>query len=116
MIEFSTPPGAEPPMSWQNHIHATVYLYPTQDGGRSGPTPSDKFGCPLKFEPNAVESWDFKIDLSTIGSLCPGHTYFDVPAEFLSPELVLPKLMIGTRLYMWERNIIGTLDVTRIAE
>lgn len=101
--------------AWSYDIIATVHLYATQEGGRSVPTPSDKFGCPLMYEPNAPEAWDFRMDLSTIGALSPGHTYFEVPAGFLSPDLVLHQLTVGTRLYMWEgAKIIGTLNVARI--
>jgi hypothetical protein len=26
---------------------AKIHFFPTLEGGRQGPTPSDKFGCPL---------------------------------------------------------------------
>ena len=91
-------------------ILAEVHLLATQDGGRKCPTPSDKFGCPVGFE---GEYFDMRIDLSEAGSLSPGMTK-EVPIRFLWPELILPRLRMGSEFTLWDGKTIGHGRVTKI--
>ena len=84
-------------------IFAEVRLFPTQDGGRRGPTPAEVFGCPLNYK---GKFFDMRLDLSEVGSLSPGSTT-RVPLAFLSPGLILPRLSIGSQFTLWEGRTIG---------
>jgi hypothetical protein len=82
---------------------ATVRLYPTEAGGRRGPTPPDMFGCPLEFE---RDKFDCRLFLQEVGSLAPGATA-KVPIAFLFPELIKPRLKVGSRFTLWEMRTIA---------
>jgi hypothetical protein len=84
-------------------IIATVQLYSTDAGGRSGPTPSDIYGCPLEFE---GEKFDCRLLLRDVGALLPG-TSGRVPVAFLYPESIKPRLKVGSRFTLWELRTIA---------
>lgn len=63
-----------------------IELLPTAKGGRAGPTPPDKFGCPLEI---AGRFYDCRLDLTSSGPLSPGQSAV-VPVAFLCPEDVVP--------------------------
>ena len=90
-------------MLWQPDILAEVTLLSTAAGGRHGPTPADSFGCPLCF---GGEYFDIRFDLSDIGHVAPGMTV-RVPAKFLFPELIKPRLAVGSEFSLWEMRTIG---------
>ena len=90
-------------MSFKADILAEVHLLPTQNGGRSRPTPADKFGCPVGI---GSEFFDMRIDLSSTGSLSPGQTA-RLPMAFLRPDFVLPLLHVGSEFTLWEARTIG---------
>jgi hypothetical protein len=90
-------------VSFRADILAEVHLLPTENGGRRGPTPADKFGCPVGI---GSEFFDMRIDLSGIGSLSPGQTA-RVPIKFLRPDFVLPLLRVGSEFTLWEGRTIG---------
>jgi len=85
------------------NIIAKVYLYPTDEGGRQGPTPSNYIGFPLEFEGSY---YDCRLLLDDIGSISPGETV-EVPIIFLYSELIVPKLKIGSKFRLWERGFKG---------
>ena len=68
-----------------------------------------RFGCPLFV---AGEAFDCRF-LITDQTLELGGTY-EVPIQFLSPELVLPKLSVGTTVTLWEGKDIATGKVVRL--
>lgn len=88
-----------------------IELLPTEDGGRSGATPSDKFGCPLEI---GSKFYDCRFDLTASGPLRPGHSSV-VPVAFLFPEDVIPLLSEGTTFKLWEGRTIGTGRIISIS-
>ena len=92
----------------EGDIIAHIVLHNTNDGGRSIPTPSHQFRCPLKIE---EELFDCALLLQ--GSLRPGDEA-TVPIVFLSPKIVLPLLRVGSRFALWERGEIGVGTVEEI--
>jgi hypothetical protein len=88
-----------------------VELLATANGGRNGPTPSDKFGCPLEIE---SKFYDCRFDLTESGPLRPGYSTV-VPVAFLFPDDVIPLLSQGTRFNLWEGRTIGTGRVISIS-
>ena len=87
-----------------------VQFYTTEAGGRKGPTPPETFGCPLEFE---GEMFDCRLLLNEIGSLAPGATV-KLPIAFLYPELVKPRLNVGSRFTLWETKTIAAGVVEQI--
>jgi hypothetical protein len=81
-----------------------VELLATEDGGRNGPTPSDKFGCPLEI---GSKFYDCRFDLTASGPLRPGCSSV-VPVAFLFPEDAIPLLFEGATFKLWEGRTIGT--------
>jgi hypothetical protein len=65
-------------------IVAPVKLYATAEGGRAGPTPSDKLGCLFVL---GDDCFDCRLLLSETGPLSPGASAL-VPIKFLEPEIV----------------------------
>lgn len=82
---------------------ATVKLYPTGDGGRQGPTPSNFLGCIFEFEGGLFEC---RLLLTDIGSLAPGQQA-RVPIKLLSPDLLRGKLHRGDTFRLRESRPIG---------
>jgi hypothetical protein len=50
--------------------------------------------------------FDAIIDLRAAGSLYPGSAA-QVPIKFLSPELIVPSLVLGAEFTLWEGRTIG---------
>jgi hypothetical protein len=93
-------------------ITAEVTFLPTAEGGRQGPTQADWYGCPLHFE---GDYFDIRFDLSSIGCVSPGETV-RVPARFLFPELIKPRLAVGSLFTLWEGRTVGQGRVLKIHE
>lgn len=90
-------------MKGQPDIIATVRLYVTDAGGRKGHTPPEVFGCLFTFE---GEKFDCRLLLQEVGPLAPGAST-KVPVAFLYPELIKPRLKVGSRFTLWEMKAIG---------
>jgi hypothetical protein len=90
-------------MKGQPDIIATVNFYATEAGGRKGPTPQHFFGCPLEFE---GQKFDCRLFISKVGALAPGATA-KLPIAFLFPELIKPRLKVGSRFTLWEMRTIA---------
>ena len=84
-------------------IIASVRFYSTAEGGRTKPTAPDKFGCPFEFE---GEKFDCRLLLEKSGALGPG-AQASVPIIFLCPELIKPRLKVGSRFTLWEMRTIA---------
>jgi hypothetical protein len=91
-------------------IIAEVHFLPTESGGRKGPTPSNRFGCPLLFE---SELFDCVMFLDNIDSISPGSTV-TLPIWFLSPDLIKPRLSVGSDFGLWEIGVIANGKVVEI--
>lgn len=89
-------------------ILAEIYLYPTEEGGRKGPTPPTFYGCPLYINENY---YSFRIFLN--GSVAPGEKAIG-PVKFLIPEMVIPKIKVGNTYKMWESGFKGELKVLEV--
>lgn len=97
-------------MERQPDLIASVHLYPSDQGGRKGPTPPRIFRCPIEFE---GEKFDCGLHLEGIGALAPGVTA-TVPITLLSPALIKPRLKIGSRFTLWELGEIGEGTVEKV--
>ena len=84
-------------------IIASLRFYTTAEGGRTGPTPPDKLGCPLEFQ---GEFFDCRVLLDDTGPLKPGAKA-TVPILFLRPDLIKDRLQIGSRFTLWEMGTIA---------
>jgi hypothetical protein len=84
---------------------ADVTLYPTEQGGRRGPTPPDRFGCPCKAAKDDLQAWDCRIMLNG-AAMKPGETR-RVEIMFLSPNEAVPAFRKAGKFYLWEGHIIG---------
>lgn len=84
---------------------ADVTLYPTEQGGRKGPTPPDWFGCPCFVSKEHLDRWDCRILLQGM-PLSPGETR-RVGMVFLSPDLAIPALREAGKFYLWDGHFIG---------
>jgi len=95
-------------MKHQPDIIASVRFYPTEQGGRKGPTPTQMFRCPLEFE---GEKYDCGLHLEKSGPIKPGMVA-TIPITLLRPDLIKPRLKIGSRFTLWERGAFaeGVVD------
>lgn len=91
-------------------IRATVRLYSTHEGGRKLPTPSDHLACLFVYE---NRNFDCRLLLQDLGPLSPGQEA-EVPIKFLSPELIKPRLEVGSRFQLRELQVIGSGAVREI--
>jgi hypothetical protein len=100
-------------------IVARVFMYPTERGGRQGPTPSDRFGCPVFFHnvsALAAHGYDCRLLLGELGrAIAPGETIDRVPIDFLSPGEVIPHLTVGVRFWLWEGRHIGEGEIIHVS-
>lgn len=83
-------------------IIANIRLYPTEEGGRRGPTPSDYWGCIFVYQ---NETFKCRLLLQDVGPLSPG-TEAKVPIKFLSPQTVT-LLTVGSQFRLREMGVIG---------
>lgn len=84
---------------------ADVTLYPTAEGGRTGPTFPEWFGCSCKVLREVTQVWDCRILLNGT-PMVPGETR-RVGMIFLSPEYALAILGLAGTFFLWEGRIIG---------
>ena len=84
---------------------ADVTLYPTENGGRKGPTASEWFGCPVMVTKDNLNAWDCRILLNGT-PLWPGDTR-RVGMVFLSPDQAVPILRAAGKFYLWDGRLIG---------
>lgn len=84
-------------------IIATVYFYPSTEGGRQGSTPPDELSCVFDLE---GECFDCRLLLGEIGSLSPGQEA-SVGIKFLYWDLAKPKLKPGLRFHLREGKVVA---------
>jgi hypothetical protein len=93
-------------------ITAKLHFYTTNQGGRKGPIPGPHFGCIFEV---AGHSHDCRIFLQNTKPIEPGETVV-LPIQFLRTDLVLPKLSVGQKFFLWQGGHIAEGEVVKILE
>ena len=75
------------------HARARIKLFPTENGGRAGPTPSHFFNFLCRID---GKNYDCRMMLADNGSIRPGDTAEDIPLVFLFWDAVKPKIQKDT--------------------
>lgn len=94
-------------------IKVNVQFYKTEENGRKSPTAAEYFGCIFVI---GSDKHDCRLLLQAIGPIAPGDYKKNVPIKFLYTELVMPKLKIGTKFYLWDMRNIAEGEVTQIID
>jgi hypothetical protein len=89
-----------------------VHFFPTEEGGRKGPTPPKVFRCIFDYE---GELFDCGLLLDDSGPLVPGETRI-VSLVFLFPQYIKHRLSPGSRFSLREAKPIGEGEVLEIVE
>jgi hypothetical protein len=84
------------------NLVADVTLYPTERGGRRGPTPRDWYGCICQIE---GANWDCRILLNGI-AIVPGESR-RVGIAFLSGSVAEKAVRAAGDFVLWELRAIG---------
>lgn len=90
-------------------LTADVTLYPTERGGRRGPTPTGWFGCLGKLAAEEPRGWDCRILLHGTG-LRPGETR-RADVIMLGGAEATGVLHDAGRFLLWEGHVIGEASV-----
>lgn len=90
-------------MARQPDIIASVRFYPAEKGGRAGATAATMYRCPMQF---GGTKYDCGLHLDVSGPIAPGGSAL-VPITFLSPELIKPRLKVGSKFTLWERKNVA---------
>ena len=93
-------------------IVASVHLYTTEEGGREGPTPPERFGCLLEVGSSA---FDCRMLLGESGPLHPGTTA-RIPIKFLDFDAVRDLLHVGRKFTLRELRQIGEGTVEEVLQ
>jgi hypothetical protein len=94
----------------QPDLIASITFLSSEDGGRRAAIPPRIFRCPLKFE---GEMFDCGLHPEETGPVPAGATV-TVPITLLFPELVKPRLRLGSRFTLWDLRTIAEGIVTKI--
>lgn len=91
-------------------IFADIKFYKTEEGGRKSSTAANFFGCIFVVDES---KHDCRLLLESIGAIHPGENKINIPIKFLDSSIVMPKLKIGSKFYLWDmRNIAeGTVKI-----
>jgi hypothetical protein len=92
------------------HILTKVRFLTTAEGGRNGPTPTDKLGMLFHL---GEDLYECRLLLYEIGSISPGDEVV-VPIWFLSPQSIVPKLIKGSRFKLCELKDVAEGEVIEI--
>jgi hypothetical protein len=84
---------------------ADITLYPTERGGRRGPTPPEWFACVCLLAPDDGRGWDCRLLLGG-RSLLPGETR-RVGMVFLSDGEAVAMLRNADRFLLWDGRVVG---------
>lgn len=94
-------------------ILADIEFFPTDKAGRKMQTPPNMFMCTVVIN---KKNWDTRLLLEKIGSIKPRELKKDVPIKFLSPDIVVPMLKVGSEFPIRDGAVIGKGYVTMIFE
>ena len=91
-------------------IVARLSFLSTEQGGRRGPTPNEKFRCLMTIDD---QNFDVQLNLSDAGSIFPGQTV-SVPLTFLNLELARQHCSVGKEFSLRETEPIahGVIEET----
>ena len=89
-----------------------LLLFPTNQGGRNGPTPPDELDCLFEFE---GEHFYCRLIFGYVGSLSPGENA-EVRIAFLYPNLIKERLKPESRFFLKEVRVIGEGKVRSIIQ
>lgn len=92
-------------------IIADLKFYPTKENGRKSPTPSTFFACTIVID---NKNHDARLLLDDIGGIAPGDFKKNVPIKFLCPDLVIPKLKVGSHFFIRDGKIVGEGNVVTV--
>lgn len=92
-------------------IYVNITFYPTDKGGRKLPTGSHFLGTIFVINESKHEC---RLLLEEVGPISPGESKNEVPIKFLCPDLVLSKLRVGTKFYLWDMRNIAEGEVVKI--
>lgn len=92
-------------------IIAAIKLFATEEGGRQGPTPANRFGCMMQVGELVL---DMRMHLDQVGPLSPGQEVV-VPISFLNPALAAKYCSVGTSFTLREARPIGEGLIQEIA-
>jgi hypothetical protein len=91
-------------------VIAKLHFYTTAEGGRKGPILPPHFSCPFEIENQA---YDCRLSLKEAKPIYPGDVAV-LPIQFLRPDLVLAKLSVGRKFFLWELGHIAEGEVLEI--
>lgn len=86
-----------------------IRLFTTHEGGRQSDISGQVYACPILID---GEAFDCRMYLPE-GGLKLGDTY-EVPVKFMNPSMVLPKLVPGKEVGIWEGKPIGIGSVVSV--
>jgi len=89
---------------------ATIELFPTEQGGRKGATPSNFFGCVFVIHD---KKFDGRIILKDTGAIRPGG-HATAPIKFLDSVAVLEFISPGMTFELWEMGTIGKGQIIEV--
>lgn len=91
-------------------IHARIYHFPHEVSQRTFAMRTG-FRCPMQI---CGDYHDCQLNFGENDGLLPGERMEPVGIEFLCPELVYPKIKVGTAFLLWEIRNIASGIVTSI--
>lgn len=94
-------------------IEAELEILPFDQSPRHGALRDDVvgyYGCPLKL---GSDAFDCRITFPDTGGSVALGTTARALIQFLSPSLVLPRLVVGSTFELWERGPVARGRVTR---
>jgi translation elongation factor EF-Tu-like GTPase len=93
-------------------VAARIHFLPTSDGGKTVTIPASAghYSAPM-----CIDGAYFDVRLTPLAArdIAPGDTV-DVDVQFLSPELALPRVSVGTTFTLWEGRTIASGVVTGV--
>lgn len=92
-------------------IIAKIGFYRTDQGGRKGPILGLHLNCVFELED---QSNDCRLLIYDGQPIKPGDTAV-LPIQFLCPNLVLPKLSVGTKFFLWASGNFAQGEVLDIS-
>ncbi len=101
----------------KSDCYVNIYIYPAWlSRPRESALPAPPvLRAPLKFLSGPLDSerslWDCSI---RIPRLHYGGSFRMLPARFVSPEFVVPRISAGTRFLIWRYGFIGQGEVAQV--
>ena len=90
-------------------IYIKVKFRTTLEGGRKTPINGDFYACPM-----IVDNKAYDCRLLLTGKTLELGNFYGVPVKFLNRDLIVPKLIVGKNIILWEGKDVADGQVTRI--